>query len=577
VTGYTSSTDFPTQNPLYPNNAGSRDAFVTSLSPEGDALVYSTYLGGSGGDCGHGIAVDATGNCYVTGETWSTDFPTQHPLYPNNAGRQDVFVTSLSPEGQFLIYSTYLGGRMSDRGHGIAVDATGSCYVTGETWSTDFPTQAIQDPLYPNNAGYRDAFVARLSPAGDALVYSTYLGGSSEDYGNGIAVDNDETGNCYVTGVTKSTDFPRQDPLYPYNAGGLDVFVTSLNSKGQALIYSTYLGGSGNDYGNGIAVDATGSCYVTGVTKSTDFPRQDPLYPYNGGNNDAFVTRLSPAGDALVYSTYLGGSGNDYGNGIAVDATGSCYVTGHTASTDFPTQNPLYPNNAGYCDVFVSKIRSVVLAPVADFSATPTTGTAPLTVNFTDLSTGSITDWAWDFGEGGTSTAKDPSNIYTTPGTYTVSLTVTGPGGTDTKTKIDYITVTAGPLPVPDIKANGLDGPLFITPSESVDISISLDPGDMAGVSADWWGILLSSHGTFPLFGFQAPLFELPETLLFNKPWPTGWYIFLFGLDDVPDGAFELDWYDYVVVVSQPAGAEAEELPDFDAIIKENLRELIRE
>jgi hypothetical protein len=132
-------------------------------------------------------------------------------------------------------------------------------------------------------------------------------------------------------------------------------------------------------------------------------------------------------------------------------------------------------------------------------------------------------------------------------------------------------------LPIPDIKANGLDGPLFLTPSQNVNISISLDPGDMTGVLVDWWGILLSSYGNFPLFGFQAPLFELPDTSLFSRPWPVGWYIFVFGLDDVPDGAFELDWYDYVVVVSQSAGAEAEELPDFDAIVKEKLRELTGE
>jgi hypothetical protein len=140
-----------------------------------------------------------------------------------------------------------------------------------------------------------------------------------------------------------------------------------------------------------------------------------------------------------------------------------------------------------------------------------------------------------------------------------------------------FTTVTAGPPPVPDIKANGLDGPLFVIPSESVDLSISLDPGDMAGVWADWWGILLSSHGNFPLFGFQAPLFELPDTSLFSIPWPVGWYIFLFGLDDVPDGAFELDWYDYVVVISQPAGTQLKNIPNFDGIIKEKMRELIGE
>jgi len=360
VTGCTSSTDFPTQYPLYPNNAGGWDVFVTSLSPSGDALIYSTYLGGSSSDYGYGIAVDATGNCYVTGCTYSTDFTTQDPLYPNNAGYYDVFVTSLSPSGDALIYSTYLGGSSYDSGRSIAVDATGNCYVTGCTYSTDFTTQ---DPLYPNNAGDYDAFVTSLSPSGDALIYSTYLGGSNSDYSYGIAVD--ATGNCYVSGWTLSSDFPTRDPLYPNNAGGWDVFVTSLSPSGDALIYSTYLGGSSSDYSYGIAVDATGNCYVSGWTLSSDFPTRDPLYPNNAGGYDAFVTSLSPSGDALVYSTYLGGGSNDCGYGIAVDATGNCYVTGCTESTDFPTQDPLYPNNAGGNDAFVCKISSVAPAPVS--------------------------------------------------------------------------------------------------------------------------------------------------------------------------------------------------------------------
>jgi len=432
VTGCTYSTDFPTQNPLYPNNAGGDcDAFVSSLSPAGDALIYSTYLGGGDYDLSYGIAVDATGNCYVTGCTYSTDFPTQNPLYPNNAGGYDAFVSSLSPAGDFLVYSTYLGGSNGDYGRDIAVDATGNCYVTGNTYSTDFPTQ---NPLYPNNAGGYDAFVSSLSPAGDFLVYSTYLGGSSNDCGSGIAVD--ATGNCYVTGCTNSTDFPTQNPLYPNLAGSCDAFVSSLSPAGDALAYSTYLGGSDYDEGSDIAVDATGNCYARGFTNSMDFPTQDSLYPNNAGGYDVFVTSLSPAGDALMYSTYLGGSDHDSGGGIAVDAIGNCYVTGYTESTDFPTQDPLYPNLAGSHDAFVCKISSVSPEPLHIASISPTqveASTFDLTINGSNFDDGAVDQIYWKadghFVGQGTVLSRSSTQIVVReymegidPGTYVVKV-----------------------------------------------------------------------------------------------------------------------------------------------------------
>ena len=206
--------------------------------------------------------------------------------------------------------------------------------------------------------GFKIAAYDRTRPLviDPVLVYSTYLGGSNYDCGYGIALD--ASGNCFVTGRTQSTDFPTQDPLFSSNSGGVDAFVTCLNPAGDALVYSTYLGGNGTDYGNGIAVDASGNCFVTGWTWSSDFPTQDPLFSSNSGNIDAFVTCLNPAGDALVYSTYLGGSNADQGYGIAVDASGNCFVTGLTHSTDFPTQDPLFSSNSGWDDAFVCKISS---------------------------------------------------------------------------------------------------------------------------------------------------------------------------------------------------------------------------
>ncbi len=321
-------------------------------------LIYSTYLGGSWDDYGQGIAVDAAGNAYVTGHTTSSNFPTASPIYGTYAGSWDVFVTKINAEGNALVYSTYLGGRWDDDGYGIAVDAAGNAYVTGHTYSTDFPTAS---PIYGTSTGYYDAFVTKINAEGNALTYSTYLGGSWDDDGRGIAVDT--AGNAYITGRTYSTDFPTASPIYGTFAGFIDVFVTKINAEGNALVYSTYLGGIWDDQGYGIAVDTAGNAYITGRTDSTDFPTASPMYGTIAGNSDVFVTKINAEGNALTYSTYLGGGNSDYGRGIAVDAAGNAYVTGHTYSTDFPTASPIYGTYAGGSyDVFVTKIHAEGIA-----------------------------------------------------------------------------------------------------------------------------------------------------------------------------------------------------------------------
>jgi hypothetical protein len=333
-------------NPLQPANAGGSDAFVAKLNPSGSALVYSTYLGGSGDESGNGIAADSSGNAYVTGSTNSTDFPTMNPLQPTNGGGGDSFVAKLNPSGSALIYSTYLGGSAADYGNAIAVDGSGNAYVTGQTSSTNFPTTA--GAFQTTCGGFNDAFVTMLTSTGSTLAFSTYLGGSGTDIGQGVAVDG--SGNAYVTGWTDSTDFPTMNPLQPIFGGNQDAFVTKVNPTGSALVYSTYLGGSGTDWGSGVAADSSGNAYVTGLTSSTNFPTMNPLQTNYGGNGDAFVAQLNPTGSALVYSTYLGGSGEDRGIGIAVDISGDAYVTGLTASGNFPTMNPLQPTNGGRYD-----------------------------------------------------------------------------------------------------------------------------------------------------------------------------------------------------------------------------------
>ncbi len=348
VTGSTYSTDFPTENP-YQTDQGNLDAFVTKLSSSGGSLVYSTYLGGNDYEFGWGIAVDNSGCAYVTGNTMSTDFPTVNP-YQTNQGFVDVFVTKLSSSGSSLVYSTYLGGEMDDRGWGIAVDASGAAYVTGWTLSVNFPTE---NP-YQTDQVYVDVFVTKLSSSGSSLVYSTYLGGNDYDGGYGIAVET--SGAVYVMGITSSTDFPTENPFQTYQ-GLNDAFVTKLSSSGSSLVYSTYLGGNDYEGGCGIAVDASGAAYVTGTTGSTDFPTENP-YQTDQGGVDAFVTKLNSSGSSLVYSTYLGGSDGDHGYGITVDASGAAYVTGTTGSTDFPTENPYQDTLKGGIDAFVTKLSS---------------------------------------------------------------------------------------------------------------------------------------------------------------------------------------------------------------------------
>lgn len=378
VTGSaSSSTDFPTTAGAYrPAALGLKfNAFVTKLDPVGSSLVYSTYLGGSDGyDYGLAIALDGSGNAYITGETGSMDFPTTVGAYQTSmAGPRDAFVTKLNAGGSSLDYSTYLGGVGNvERGHGIAVDASGNAYVTGEARNA-FPTTAGAYQTTYGGGGYgnNDAFVAKLNAAGSSLLYSTYLGGGDKDAGWAIAVD--AANNAYVTGGTESVDFPTTPGAFQTtNAGGSDTFVTKLSATGSSLVYSTYLGGNlvdaytggGSTFseaqGGDIAVDASGNAYVAGSTKSTDFPTTSGAFQtVNAGNQDAFVSKLNPAGASLIYSTYLGGSNDEWGLGIAVGPTGRAFITGSTTSSDHPVTAGAYQTtHAGEEDAFISILGS---------------------------------------------------------------------------------------------------------------------------------------------------------------------------------------------------------------------------
>lgn len=321
-------------------------------------LSYSTYLGGSSFDRGLALAVDGSGNAYVTGTTLSSDFPTTAGAYSTSLnGSFDIFVTKVNVGGTGLSYSTYLGGSGSDIGNGVAADGSGNAYVTGQTRSTDFPTVSAIQGTHGDGGTNNDAFVVKLNAGGAGLGYSTYLGGTSSDVGAGIAVDS--LGGAYVTGSTSSVNFPTVGPIQAAGGGGTDAFVTKVNAAGTSWSYSTYLGGGGTDVGRGIAVDGSGSAYVAGQTGSSDFPTATPIQGSIAGAKDAFVTQVNVGGTAWGYSTYLGGSSSDNGMAITVDGSGDAYVTGSTLSTDFPTTTGVFDTSAnGSDDVFVTKVAA---------------------------------------------------------------------------------------------------------------------------------------------------------------------------------------------------------------------------
>ena len=312
VTGITTS-GFPTTRGAFQRTPGGGwDSFVSKLNANGTALVYSTYLAGSSGDYGAALAVDASGQAYVSTVTESSNFPiTPGAFQTTLRGYDDFAVSKLNAAGSALLYSTYLGGsgdELAPGGISIAVDASGNAYVTGFTASSDFPATPGAFQTAPGG-GYWDAFVSKLNAAGSALLYSTYLGGSAADYGHGIALD--AAGNAYITGWTFSLDFPTTPDAFQSTFGGggyYDAFVSKLNAAGSVLLYSTYLGGSKGDLlddpiqrGNAIAIDASGNAYVVGYTSFSDFPTTPGALQttYSGGYSDAFVSKFSFATGGL--------------------------------------------------------------------------------------------------------------------------------------------------------------------------------------------------------------------------------------------------------------------------------------
>lgn len=386
VTGETLSANLAATAGAYDEsfNGGSSaggDAFVAKYDNTGSNLLYLTYLGGSGNDGALALVVDSAGNACLTGYTDSPNFPTMFAFRDTingtlSAGLKkfpvDAFAAKLDPSGSNLLYSTYLGGNGVDEGVGIALDQSGSAYITGLTESTNFP---VVNAAANSFGGIADAFVAKITFASNAtqLAYSRYLGGTNTDHGYGIAVDG--MGCAYVTGFTKSTNFPIVNPIIlngvaydrlnaQTNVSPVsDAFVTKVSADGSTLVYSTFLGGGSGDIGERITLDSANQAYVTGFTTSTNFPRTVTNLPsaLSATNTfkDAFISKLDVSGTNLIYSTLLGGRSTDQGIDLAVDSAGNAYVAGVTSSGNFPVQAPgdLRTNLAGGNDVFVAAIN----------------------------------------------------------------------------------------------------------------------------------------------------------------------------------------------------------------------------
>jgi hypothetical protein len=368
IIGVTNSTNFPVTPNVYDNSYnGGGDVFVAKLNATGTTVIYCTYLGGSGYDCGRGIAVDSSCNAYITGYTNSTDFPTPPGANDTtyNGGSLDVFIAKLNSTGN-LVYSTYLGGTDRDGADAIAIDSSGNAYVTGFTWSDDFPTTtgAYDTSL----GGNSDAFVTKLNATGSTLLYSTYFGGDVYEHAHGIAVDSND--NAYITGQTDSdqnNNFPLKNAYdSTYNGDPWDAFVAKLTANGDNYDYSSYLGGNDSDKGTAIALDSSRNAYITGLTQSSNFPTTHTGYDTSlGGTQDAFVSKLnlSLANRGLLYSSYLGGdNGTEIGFGIGVDSNGHAYVAGCTTSDDFPTSadamDQTYNDDNDEEDAFASRLST---------------------------------------------------------------------------------------------------------------------------------------------------------------------------------------------------------------------------
>lgn len=354
VGGSTSSLDFPLVHPLQARKGGGLDVYLIKVSPTGQ-VIFSTYIGGAGSDQLYDIAIARNGSVILVGETGSNNFPLVDAFQSRRKGPNDAFVTIVSGDGRRIVYSTYIGGTSDDSALGVDLDGAGNIYLAGGTGSSNFP---VKNPFQSQLSDFDDAFVLKLSPDGKQILYSSYLGGRLGDAAYGIAVN--RSGSAVITGVTDSGDFPTKNAMQPRIAGEQDTFVTKVSPSG-ALVFSSFFGGKESDWGQAVALNGKNEIFLAGWTASDNFPLKNAFQNHKSGPFKAYVTKMEPSGQSLVYSTYLGGSGSDTAWSVCVDHSGAAVVVGRSFSSDFPLVNGWQTHNLGLSndgDAFISRFTA---------------------------------------------------------------------------------------------------------------------------------------------------------------------------------------------------------------------------
>ncbi|MGQ9801671.1 MAG: DUF7948 domain-containing protein [Candidatus Saccharicenans sp.] len=368
VCGYTRSTDFPVYGGPYTtpgaNISLTGDGFVSKINPSGTALVYSGYLGGSGTDVVNSVAVDSSGRAYLCGATESSNFPTRTGPDTSHNGLKDAFVCRVAASGSSLDWSGFIGGTADDIGSWLALDGSGNVYLTGYTSSTQGQLFPVKNGPYLTHKGGLEAFITKIASAGNSIIYCGYIGGTGDDYGAGVAVN--QSGEALVAGLTNSqSGFPLLvGPDLTYN-GGWEAFISRVNQNGTGLVYSGYVGGSLNDFGLAVAVDSQDIAYLAGATDSADFPVVGGPYSVYAGGRDAFLMAVKADGSSFYFSSFLGGSDREEANGLAAYGDGNCYLAGFTRSWDFPVLvGPFLQPGGGVGnlaeDAFVARIYGLI-------------------------------------------------------------------------------------------------------------------------------------------------------------------------------------------------------------------------